>query len=205
MQRAFGMARIPSKDPAKATVPRLRLGRHYFAAVSALFSRALRRFAAFSWMIPRLAALSIAEISARICSGLGVCAERTVFCIVRRPVTTLRLRSDRFTVWRARLAADFVLAIVKQKSCGRARSPARRDCQLRRFSRPGFTCRRGSDASVQGLSATNACSIRASPFVAEQQAPHPPAFDRLRAYRSKLEQKKSGSGSEFLRSRLRKC
>jgi hypothetical protein len=30
---------------------------------------------------------------------------------VRRRVTTLRLRSDRFSVWRARLAADFVLAI----------------------------------------------------------------------------------------------
>jgi hypothetical protein len=31
---------------------------------------------------------------------------------VRRCVTTLRLRSDRFNVWRARLAADFVLAIA---------------------------------------------------------------------------------------------
>jgi hypothetical protein len=92
------------------------LERHYyFAAVSALLSRALRRFAAFSWMIPRLAALSIAETSARTCSGLGVWVERTVFCIVRRPVTTLRLRSDRFIVWRARLAADFVFAIVIKK------------------------------------------------------------------------------------------
>lgn len=66
-------------------------------------------------MIPRLAALSIAEISARTCSGLGVCTERIVFCIVRRPVTTLRLRSDRLSVWRARLAADFVFAIVIKK------------------------------------------------------------------------------------------
>ena len=66
-------------------------------------------------MIPRLAALSIAEISARTCSGPGVCTERTVFCIVRRCVTTLRLRSDRFTVWRARLAADLVFAIVIKK------------------------------------------------------------------------------------------
>jgi hypothetical protein len=63
-------------------------------------------------MMPRLAALSIAEINARICSELGDCAERAVFCIVRRRVTTVRLRSDRFTVWRARLAADFVFAIV---------------------------------------------------------------------------------------------
>jgi len=66
-------------------------------------------------MIPRLEALSIAEISVRTCSGLGVCTERTVFCIVRRCVTTLRLRSDRFTVWRARLAADLVFAIVIKK------------------------------------------------------------------------------------------
>ena len=41
--------------------------------------------------------------------------ERTVFCIVRKRVTTLRLRSDRFTVWRARLEADFVFAIVIKK------------------------------------------------------------------------------------------
>ena len=41
--------------------------------------------------------------------------ERTPFCIVRKPVTTLRLRSVRFTPWRARLAADFVLAIADQK------------------------------------------------------------------------------------------
>ena len=38
--------------------------------------------------------------------------ERTPFCIVRKPVITLRLRSVRFTPWRARLAADFVLAIA---------------------------------------------------------------------------------------------
>jgi len=80
-------------------------------------------------MIPRLAALSIAEINVRICSGLGVCTERTVFCIVRRCVTTLRLRSDRFTVWRARLAADLVFAIVIKKNYGSARSRAHRDCQ----------------------------------------------------------------------------
>jgi hypothetical protein len=88
---------------------------NHLAATSALLSRALRRFAAFSWMIPRLAALSIAETRARICSGLAVCEEPAVFCIVRRRVRTLRLRSDRFTVWRARLAADLVLAIVNQK------------------------------------------------------------------------------------------
>ena len=35
--------------------------------------------------------------------------------MVRRRVATLRLRSDRFSVWRARLVADLVLAIVDQK------------------------------------------------------------------------------------------
>src|SRR5205809_6396739 len=66
-------------------------------------------------MIPRLAALSIAEINPRICSALGLCVERTCFCMVRKRVTTLRLRSDRFNVWRARLVADLVLAIIDQK------------------------------------------------------------------------------------------
>lgn len=41
--------------------------------------------------------------------------ERACFCIVRRRVTMLRLRSDRFKVWRARLVADLVLAIGDQK------------------------------------------------------------------------------------------
>ena len=44
--------------------------------------------------------------------------ERACFCIVRRRVTTLRLRSDRFNVWRARLVADLVFAIVDQKFRG---------------------------------------------------------------------------------------
>ena len=35
--------------------------------------------------------------------------------MVRKRVTTLRLRSDRFNVWRARLVADLVLAIIDQK------------------------------------------------------------------------------------------
>ena len=92
-------------------------------------------------MIPRLAALSIAEINARIWSVLGVSAERACFCIVRRRVTTLRLRSDRFNVWRARLVADLVLAIVDQKIVERARAPCRSrrlqafaQCELRFLS-----------------------------------------------------------------------
>jgi len=38
--------------------------------------------------------------------------ERTVFCMLRKCVTTLRLRSDRFTVCRARLAADLYWPLV---------------------------------------------------------------------------------------------
>jgi len=86
---------------------------YFVPDLSTLLSHALRRFAAFSRMIPRLAALSIAEISARICSALGVPEERTCFCIVRSRATTPRLRSDLFKVWRARLAADLVLAMTK--------------------------------------------------------------------------------------------
>jgi hypothetical protein len=124
---------------------------NYLAPANALLSRALRRFAAFSWMIPRLAALSIAEISVRTCSGLGVCAERTVFCIVRKRVTTLRLCSDRFTVWRARLAADFVFAIVKKVLNLHARQRIA-IVNPEGFSQSGFARRR---ASVQGLKRYN--------------------------------------------------
>jgi len=72
-------------------------------------------------MIPRLAALSIEEISRRIWLGSGFSEEPARLCSVRRCVTTLRLRSDRRTVCRARLAADFVLAIFSQAT-GRAGS-----------------------------------------------------------------------------------
>jgi hypothetical protein len=157
-------------------------------------------------MIPRLAALSIAEINARTCSGLGVCTERTVFCIVRRWVTTLRLRSARFTVWRARLAADLVFAIVIKKNlwiCTLASA-------LRLSTLGGFPSLRLIHPPTHkrrirtGLNATIACSIRASLFGAEQQVPHPFAFLRQRAQRWKLEQQLSGPGPEVLHSRLRK-
>ena len=155
-------------------------------------------------MIPRLAALSIAEISARTCSGLGVCTERTVFCIVRRCVTTLRLRSDRFTVWRARLAADLVFAIVIKKVM---------DLHAREritIVNPGGFPSLHSRARMQaahpskGRSATIVCSIRASLLPAEQQVLHPYAFVRPRAYRWNLKQKLPGLGSEAWRSRLRR-
>src|SRR5437867_13019707 len=92
-------------------------------------------------MIPRLAALSIAEINPRIWSALGVFVERACFCMVRRRVPTLRLRSDRFNVWRARLVADLVLAIVDQKILWTRPAPQRSrrlqafaQCELRFLS-----------------------------------------------------------------------
>ena len=154
-------------------------------------------------MIPRLAALSIAEISVRTCSGLGVCAERTVFCIVRRRVTTLRLCSDRFTVWRARLAADFVFAIVIKKVMDLHARQRIAIVNPEGFSQSGFTRRRASGASVQGLKRYNRLFSSASLFAAEQRAPHPFAFLRPKAQRRKLEQKLSGPGSEVLYLRLR--
>jgi hypothetical protein len=51
----------------------LRLHAGYFFAGAAinLFSRALRRLAVLRWMMPRFAALSIAEMSALISFGTG--------------------------------------------------------------------------------------------------------------------------------------
>jgi hypothetical protein len=64
-------------------------------------------------MIPRLAALSIAEMIARI-STADAGVERIRFCRLRRRALTLRFRSARLCVWRDRFAADFVLAIAKE-------------------------------------------------------------------------------------------
>lgn len=66
-------------------------------------------------MIPRLAALSIAETKVRISSALGDGVERACFCILRKRATTLRLRRVRVKVWRARFAADLVLAMLSLK------------------------------------------------------------------------------------------
>jgi len=68
-------------------------------------------------MIPRLAALSIAEMTARISSAFGAGAERIGFCRLRRCALTLRFRSARLCVWRERLAADLVLAIADENFC----------------------------------------------------------------------------------------
>ena len=77
-----------------------------------LFSCALRLRAVFLWMMPRLAALSIAEMYKPILFGSGCAAEVELFCIPRSRVITLRFRRVRAAIWRARLAADFVLAMV---------------------------------------------------------------------------------------------
>jgi hypothetical protein len=155
-------------------------GYNYLAAASALLSRALRRFAAFSWMIPRLAALSIAETRARICSGLAVCEEPAVFCIVRRRVTTLRFRSDRFIVWRARLAADLVLAIVNQKLVDVHARERVAIVNSEDFPDPEHAPTHKWRSPVQGLRATSVCSTQASLFAAGQQVPHAFAFGRPR-------------------------
>src|SRR5881628_1861110 len=76
-------------------------------------------------MTPPLAALSMAEMRSRTLFASAATAERRLRCMVRRRLRTLLLRSERFNVWRARLAADFVLAIAYSKNCGRGRSRSR--------------------------------------------------------------------------------
>ncbi len=63
-------------------------------------------------MIPRLAALSSAEIRARPLFGsLSPVAVAMAFCIFRKRVRTVRLRRLRAAVCRARFEADLVLAM----------------------------------------------------------------------------------------------
>src|SRR6516225_7649210 len=100
-------------------------------------------------MIPRLAALSIAEIAARISSALRSGAERICFCSLRRCVLTLRLRAARRRVWRDRLAADLVLAIGDQEFYG---------------------------ATLGSALIITVCSVRVSLFVGRRQALQRSAF-----------------------------
>ena len=88
-------------------------------AASRLFKRAFRRLAAFLWMMPRLAALSSAEMSERMSSAFDFVAAR--FCNDPRRLKTLRLRRARPGIWRARLAADLVLAMERKFVDGEAR------------------------------------------------------------------------------------
>ncbi len=103
-------------------------------ATKDLFKRAFRRFAAFLWIMPRLAALSMAEIIActSFASGFAAAAE-IPFCILRRRVRTLRLRSERTVVRRARLEADFVLAIYLRNAKNCERGGSRRGSHLSRL------------------------------------------------------------------------
>src|SRR5437867_3282884 len=97
-------ARITRKNTARSQINRTSIGQRfrfchspaqdggsrYFAVPTALLSRALRRLATLRWMIPRLAALSIAEMTRRISSAFGAGAERIGFCRLRRCALTLR-------------------------------------------------------------------------------------------------------------------
>ena len=62
-------------------------------AASNLFKRAFRRLAAFLWMMPRLVALSSAEMSERMSSVFDFVAAR--FCNEPRRLKTRRLRRAR--------------------------------------------------------------------------------------------------------------
>src|SRR6266513_980353 len=80
--------------------------------------------------MPRLAALSNAEIRPRICSGSGLSAARTRFCNVRSRVRTPRFWVARVRDCRERFAADFVFAmIVLPKIYERGRSRRQTKCQ----------------------------------------------------------------------------
>src|SRR5437660_9733213 len=81
-------------------------------------------------MMPRLAALSSAEIRSRICSASGLAAPRTRLCSVRKRVRTLRFWLARANDCRERFAADLVLAMVYyRKFTGRGRSRRPSKCQ----------------------------------------------------------------------------
>src|SRR5205814_8074628 len=105
-------------------------------------------------MMPRLAALSMAEIIARtsFASGLAPAAE-TFFCIPRRRVRTLRLRRVRLVVWRARLEADRVLAMVKICEAGRVAESSRPV----KAASPG---KQSGDAKNYALRPKCGCSLR---------------------------------------------
>ena len=102
-------------------------------------------------MIPRLAALSIAEMIARISSAFDAGVERVGFCRLRRRALTLRFRSARLCVWRERLAADLVLAIADENFC--------------------------ENRSLPGAIPTSACSMQALSCAGRRQALQPFAFD----------------------------
>jgi hypothetical protein len=90
-------------------------------------------------MTPRLAALSIAEISAWISGALGFPAARVRLWRLRSRARTLRLCIERAMLCRARLAADFVLAIGKKRE--RMVAAQQRLVKLARLSTTGAVSR----------------------------------------------------------------
>src|SRR3954447_1012432 len=80
-------------------------------------------------MVPRLAALSIAEISTLSCAASPLEVDLLRFFKLRNWVSTLRLRRERVAVWRARLEADLVLAMKCSNVAGREARGANRCCQ----------------------------------------------------------------------------
>jgi len=114
--RVYPASKITRAGSLDSAIAALKMTVRYLAAPIALVRRALRRFAALRPMMPRLAALSIAEMIARISLPFGAGAERIRFCRFRTCALMLRFRSARLCVWRERLAADLVLAIADQKS-----------------------------------------------------------------------------------------
>jgi hypothetical protein len=85
--------------------------------------------------MPRFAALSMAERSAVISVGFAS-ASLARLLKVRMRVTTLRFLSERLSVWRARLAADFVFAIDRGLEAHGSREfcqQTKRDDQARPF------------------------------------------------------------------------
>ena len=106
-------------------------------------------------MMPRLAALSMAEMNSPTSFASGVVAEPERFFIPRRRDRTLRLRRERPAIWRARLAADFVLAIVFALDGGRGGSRRRRRLSTKARGRPnGFRIRPISYASTPDFRAS---------------------------------------------------
>ena len=99
-------------SPALQSAFARELGMIYFLPTRSALRRALRRFAALRWMIPRFAALSRAEIKLRICSAFGFASPRLRFCKERRRVRTPRFCVARLTDCRERFSADAVLAIL---------------------------------------------------------------------------------------------
>ena len=111
----------PAFTAGPLPLPSTNRSRRYAAPVpcegrSARFKALFRRSALFLWMIPRLAALSSAAeafaYSNFASSSLPAArAARNFFCPDFRALVTLALCRRRPPPWRARFAADFVLAI----------------------------------------------------------------------------------------------